>query len=304
MAGLRRSTHQLTRQHRTTRQPRPHSPAETTTPGARASFSYDSDVGTLRVVVIDDDHWKRTAMAQELDADPRIGVVGIIDQDEAILWPRERWNDVDVAIVDVFDENAPSEIGTDVFSGISALDRLRDLPVRTFAITPHCQHPLIQLRIHQAQADWLYHRWEVNDPDRLVSALLDPRPDHVPQRPKDSVLRQYGSQRAHTNRAITLYQRSALSGLLRPRIGIKSLHLPRSKIERLRVEVARSGFDGTEELSTANRIHRAPRWPDVRDYLLTLLGRQSTPSTETDRDDGAIPHPYSNEPPDTPDDPA
>ncbi len=90
----------------------------------------------LRVVVIDDDHWKRTAMAQELDADPRIAVVHVIDQDEAVQWPLERWENVGVAIIDVFDENSPAEVGTDVFSGISALDRLRDLPVRTFAVTP------------------------------------------------------------------------------------------------------------------------------------------------------------------------
>jgi len=259
--------------------------------GARTLFTLRFPVvRALRVVVIDDDHWKRTAMAQELDADPRIGVVHVIDQDEAVQWPLERWEGIDVAIVDVFDENAPGEIGTDVFSGISALDRLRDLPVRTFAITPHCQHPLIQLRIHQAKADWLYHRWEVNDPDRLVSALLEPQLDHVPQRPDDAVLRRYGSHRAHTNRAVGLYQRSALSGLLRPGIGIKSLHLPRRKVDRFRVEVARTGFDGTEELSTATRVHRAPRWPDVRDFLLTLLGRQSTPSTEVDRDDGGTSH--------------
>lgn len=240
--------------------------------------------------MVDDCHWKRTAMAQELDADPRIGVVHVVDQDEAVHWPLERWEGVDVAIVDVFDEYAPAEVGTDVFSGISALDRLRDLPVRTFAITPHCQHPLIQLRIHQAKADWLYHRWEVNDPERLVAALLDPQEDHVPQRPTDAVLRGYGARRAYANRAVRLYKSSALSGLLRPGIGIKSLYLPRRTVDAFRVDVAGTGFDGTEELSTATRTHRAPRWPDVRDFLLTLLGRRSTPSTEVDRDDGAIGH--------------
>lgn len=240
--------------------------------------------------MIDDDHWKRTAMAEELDVDPRIDVVHVIDQDEAVQWPLDRWEGVDLAIVDVFDENAPAEIGTDVFSGIAAIDRLRDRPVRTFAITPHCQHPLIQLRIHQANPNWLYHRWEVNDPERFVSALLDPEPDHAPQRPNDTVLRRYGSQRAQTNRAVELYHRSPLSGLLRPGIGIKSLHLPRRKVDRFRVEVARTGFEGTEDLSTATRVHRAPRWPDVRDFLLTLLGRQSTPSTEVDRDDEGTAH--------------
>lgn len=259
-------------------------------PGHASLAAYDLEVRALRVVVVDDDHWKRTAMAQELDSDPRIDVIDVIDQHQAVEWPLERWEGIDVAIVDVFDENAPAEIGTDVFSGISALDRLRDLPVRTFAITPHCQHPLIQLRIFQAEADWLYHRWEVNDPERLVSALIEPGVDHAPQRPTDEVLRLYGSRRLSANRAVTVYQRSPLSGLLRPGIGLKSLYVPRRRVDRFRVEVAEVGFDGTEGLSAVAPTRRAPRWPDVRDFLLTLLGRQSTPPTEVDRDDGGIAH--------------
>ena len=240
--------------------------------------------------MVDDDHWKRSAIAAELDADPRIGVVDVIDQDEAVLWPLERWDDVDLAIVDVFDENAPSEVGTDVYSGISALTRLRNLPVRTFAITPHCQHPLIQLRIHQSGADWLYHRWELNDPERLIAALIDPDPEHVPKRPAEHLLAQHGARRALANDAVDAYGSSLLFGQLRQDVGIKSLHLPRRRIEAFRVRIARTGFEGTDDISYAGRTSRAPRWPDVRDYLLTLLGRRATPATEIDRDDGDFGH--------------
>jgi len=242
------------------------------------------------VVVIDDDHWKRTAMAGELAADPRVEVVDAIDQDTAVLWPPDRWTGVDMAIVDVFDENAPSEIGTDVYSGIAALDKLRDLPVRTLAITPHCQHPLIQLRIYQSGADWLYHRWEINGPDKLLAVVLDPDADHVPQRPDDEVLRGYGARRAQVNESVRLYLRSPFNGLLRSGTEAKDLEIPRRVIQRFRIEISDSGYDGTEMVSNATRIHKGPRWPDVRDYLLTLLGRRGTPATEADRDDGSVGH--------------
>jgi len=244
-----------------------------------------------RIVVVDDDHWKRAAMAAELDAHPTIATIDVIDQDEAVAWPAERWEDVDIAIVDVFDENAPAEVGTDVFSGIAALERLKDLQVRTLAITPHCQHPLIQLRIHQAGADWLYHRWEVNDLDRLVAAIIDPQEDHVPLRPPEAVLAAHGSRRAQANQAVRLYEGSSLFGLLRPELGLKSLTLPRRTVDRFRRGISKTGFEGTEDLSLSHQGVRTPRWPDVRDFVLTLIGRHDVPATEVDRDDGTGGHP-------------
>lgn len=240
--------------------------------------------------MVDDDHWKLTAMARELASHPEIEVVAAVDQDQAQLWPLDRWQDVDLAVVDVFDENAPSEVGTDVYSGIALLDRLRELPVDTLAITPHCQHPLVQLRIYQSGADWLYHRWEVNDPESLIAVVLEPDDDHAPQRPDQEELWQHGAHRAHTNRAVARYLRSPFAGRIRSETELDELGLPRRAVTQFRVEIAETGFTGTELLSTATRVHKAPRWPDVRDYLLTLLGRRSTPPTEVDRDDDLPTH--------------
>lgn len=254
-----------------------------------AAVFYHLSVARKRVVVIDDDHWKRTAMADELRRNSDIEVVAVADQDLAVLWPVEQWAEVDLAIVDVFDENAPAEIGTDVFSGIAVLDALRDLPVKTLAITPHCQHPLVQLRIHQANADWLYHRWEVNGPDQLAAAVLEPADDHAPQRPEDQVLRDLGARRARVNGSVTVYLRSRLAGRLRPNIEATEIGT-RREVESFRREIDETGFEATEHLSTATRNYVAPRWPDVRDFVLTLLGRRATPPTETDRDDGVPGH--------------
>lgn len=242
------------------------------------------------MVVIDDDYWKRTAMADELRRNPDIEVVAVADQDLAVLWPAEQWSEVDLAVVDVFDENAPSEVGTDVFSGIAVLEALRDLPVKTLAITPHCQHPLIQLRIQQAGTDWLYHRWEVNAPDQLAAVVAEPADDHRPQRPSDEILMEHGARRLHAGRAVDVFLRSRLVGRIRPDIGVDETGLSRRSVGTFRKRIAGTGFDGTENLSTATRNYTAPRWPDVRDFVLTLLGRRSTPSTETDREDGLRGH--------------
>lgn len=277
--------------------------------GSRGLDPVRSDfMSEVRVVVIDDDHWKRTAIAQELEADKRIGLEAVIDQDEALRWHEDRWGGVDLAIVDIFDEQAPGEIGTDVFSGIAALDRLRDLPIKTFAITPHCQHPLIQLRINQAQPNWLYHRWEVNDPERLIQAILNPAEDHVLRRPSEDILGQYGVVRlrdgrlARTNESVRVYKRSALLGHLRPDLEIEDLPISRRRVETFRIKIARTGFMGTHNRSTATRNVRGPRWPDVRDYLLTLLGRRATPPTEVDRDEEELTHGgiFKRQPPATP----
>ncbi|MCD9625249.1 hypothetical protein [Rhabdothermincola salaria] len=246
---------------------------------------------SLKVVVVDDDYWKRSSMAQKLNEHPTIAVTHALSQDETATWPLENWSGIDLAVVDIFDEHAPGEVGTDVFSGIKAIEILKPLPVRTFAITPHCQHPLVRLRLHHAGADWLYHRWEINDLDLLVEALLEPDDDHRPLTPSPSELEDIGCKASRPNDAIRLYEASPLYGRLRTEIGLKGLGVPRRKVDQLRVAVMETGFEGTEERSGAGeRRIRAPRWPDIRDHLLAALGRSDVPATEVDRLDWGAGH--------------
>jgi len=240
----------------------------------------------LRVAVIDDDFWKRQHMAQELDASPQIAVVFALHQDEAASWTKAQWQNVDIAVVDVFDESAPGEIGTDVYSGITALERLRELDVTTLAVTPHRNHPLVELRIFQAGTNFIYRRWEVNDVDRLIDALLDPKADHIPVCPSRAVLKRFGAQNAKVNRSMRVYERSSLYGALTTAIGHKALQPTKRTIDRFRSDVKNTGFSGTENLEdVAGTVNRTPRWPDVRDYMLRLLGRKDVPPTDHD-DDG------------------
>src|SRR5438045_2488613 len=105
---------------------------------------------------------KRGGICDRLDA-RHIEVIGATDQVTAATWPRESWRDVDAVLVDIFDDSAVGEIGTDVYSGIGVVERTRDLPVRCIAVTPNCAHPLVQLRLHHAKPDYCYHRFQVLD---------------------------------------------------------------------------------------------------------------------------------------------
>lgn len=241
----------------------------------RASFASrvkSGLVGELRIAVIDDDYWKREHMAQELDSSPHIAVVHALDQDTAVSWSLAQWEQIDIAIVDVFDEMAPGEIGTDMYSGIPALERLKRLEVRTLAITPHREHPMIDLRIFQANVDWVYQRHEINDLDRLVDTLRHPDAGHKPIRPSDVVLKQFGAHRALANDSVRVYERSDFYGSLTQESGRKELQTTWRKIGRFRVAIVHTGFEGTE-VKTFDTVRRVPRWPDVRGYVMRVLGR-------------------------------
>lgn len=224
----------------------------------------------LRIAVIDDDYWKREHMAQELDSSPHIAVVHALDQDTAVRWSLSQWEEIDIAIVDVVDEMAPGEVGTDMFSGIQALERLKAIDVRTLAITPHLHHPLVELRIFQANADWVYRRYEVNDLARLIDVLREPSGDHRHARPSDADLARFGAHRALPNNSVRVYEESEFLGLLTGETGRKELRATYRRLESFRIAVAKTGFRGTEYRTN----ERGPRWPDVRTYLLRVLGRE------------------------------
>jgi hypothetical protein len=240
-------------------------------------------VGSVRVAVIDDDRWRRSAMARHLDAHDATDVALEADHDRALRLPSDAWSEVDVAIIDVFDELAPAEVGTDLYSGIMTLAALRDLPLRTIAIVPHSGNALLRLRVHECGADAVYFRWELNELDPLIAAITTPAPDRAPIRPDAEELRGYGTRvSARVNDAIRHYEQSALYGQIGPETTQAALGLPRRAVNRFRTGVSSTGFDGTELRSGATRRVVAPRWPDVRDHVLRLLGRKDSRPTEHD----------------------
>ena len=230
----------------------------------------------MLVAVIDDDFWRRESMTRALSSHADIDVVLSVTQDDVLASTVELWNGIDLAIVDVLDERAPGEVGTDLYSGIMALDHLRDLPVRTLAITPHEGHPIVQLRLYQAGPDWVYYRWELNDPEALVEALCRPMPSRQPRRPTADELREFGVASAQVNEVIKHYEKSELYGRVHSTVGLKHLTVSRRTLDRFRSTTSVLGFRSTEQLSTVRQARRTPRWPDVRSFLLVAMGRPHT----------------------------
>lgn len=221
-------------------------------------------------------------MRVELDSHADIEVMRVCSHDDAARWSSQSWDDVDLVIVDVFDEAATGEVGADVFAGISILDTLKGLPIRTLAIVPTRGQPLLDLRLFQARVDWVYHRRELNSPDALVAAVRDPSDEHRPVKPAEQVLRELGAVHAQVNELVRTYEDSALYGRIRADAGQKQLGVSRRVSDRLRVQAHRLGFASTEQLSRSRTAHRIARWPDVRDFLLRVLGRKGTGLTDRD----------------------
>lgn len=242
------------------------------------------NMAELRIAVIDDDWFKRESMRQELDKSPRIAVVHAIDQDPAATWTDDDWGQIDFAIVDVFDDAAPLEKGTDLFSGVGALDRLCALEVMTIAITPHRHHPLVEHRIYQSGANFIYRRWELNDIDRLEHALLHPDPTRAPTPVSPRVLRRFGADLARTNRAVAAYEHSALYGRLYEGATHYSVKVSWRTLDAFTHTIRKTRFNAPppNDLPDSRPV---AKWADVRDYVLVLLGRKDAPPSSTDEHD-------------------
>jgi hypothetical protein len=240
-----------------------------------------SFVSELRVAVIDDDWFKREHMKQELDKSPHIAVVHAIDQDTAATWTEDEWGAIDFAVVDVFDDFAPLEIGTDLFSGVAALERLRDLEVRTIAITSHRHHPLVEHRVFQSGANYLYRRSELNNVDRLEFVLLNPDEERRPKAVKPQVLRRFGADQARMNRSVSAYEISPIYGKLYESATHRSVAVPRRTLDAFTRPFRKTNFVAPPPPEEPT-MRMPAKWVHVRDYLLVLIGRKDAPPTQSD----------------------
>lgn len=246
--------------------------------------------GELKVVVVDDDEWKREGMSSRLDATREVDVVASVDQDEAALWPHSRWRDIGAVVVDVYDDRATGEIGTDLYSGVKVVERVRDLPVRCLAVTPHCAHPLVRLRLQHAKPDYCYHRFQLASLDQLIEAVRFPDREHrLPELATGEVAR-LGARKLRTNDLVRVFEASVLHGKLQATSGLKQLDragVSRRAINAFRRQTVEAGYRHVETLPEGRQWERSPdelpRWPVVRELMLRMLGRQDGPWSEYDK---------------------
>ena len=243
----------------------------------------------LKVVLVDDDAWKRSGMRQRLDATPEILVVDDVDQDTAAAWPLARWADIDAVLVDVFDDRGVGEVGTDLYSGIKVIERVRSIRgVRSIAVTPSCTHPLVQLRLHQAEPDFCYHRFELADPHALTEAVRFPEREHRLPMPDAGTIKGLGARKLLANDVVRVLEASPLHGKLQGGVGHKTLNrnhgISRRAVDRFKKQVVDCGFNHLEVQSRGGLAYdELARWPEVRDLVLRLLGRKDAPWSEHDK---------------------
>ena len=125
-----------------------------------------------RVVIVDNDDSSRRGLGQRLADHPAIDVGGMLSHDAALAW--ESWRDVDVVIVDATDARR----GDDQPAGVAVVKHVRHMagsptPV-IIAITGHFFDDAVRRRMREADADFFYHRSEVQDSATLYAAVLCP----------------------------------------------------------------------------------------------------------------------------------
>jgi CheY-like chemotaxis protein len=126
-----------------------------------------------RLVVVDDDDISRRGLAELLADRPELEVVGSLVHDGALEWDAE-WDSIDIAIVDAAD----SRRFDDHFPGVGVVDHIRRRRSReqtmVIVITGHFFDDAVRRRMREAEADFFYHRSELQEAKDLYRAILDP----------------------------------------------------------------------------------------------------------------------------------
>jgi CheY-like chemotaxis protein len=126
-----------------------------------------------RVVVVDDDDISRRGLAELLADRHEIEVVGSLVHDDALEWDGE-WSSVDIAIIDAADSRRED----DHFPGVGVVDHIRRRRSReqtmVVVLTGHFLDDAVRRRMREAQADFFYHRSELQESADLYRAILHP----------------------------------------------------------------------------------------------------------------------------------
>jgi len=238
----------------------------------------------MRVVVIDDNPFERHGLVALLQEQDGVEVVANLSQDKAVAAGDDEFGEIDVAFVEVVDEDAQCEVGTDLYSGISAIERLSPLAVATIAMVPNSLHPLVHQWLFEAGTDFAYHRHEVMDPERLARALVAPDEAHR-VRPVDSaVLDSYGAKTARLQEAVRVLEASGFHGFLSDDVDASDLYaqdiVQRNDTRKFVKGITAIDFDGEPEVRSADV---KVGFPQVKKFVVSIIGvRHKIPGRRKD----------------------
>jgi DNA-binding NarL/FixJ family response regulator len=122
--------------------------------------------------VVDDDDVNRSGMCVVLDMSPEIRVVAALTHEAALTADGDTWAGADVVLLDPADHRRSH----DQFPGVAVVRAIRRLrapgELIVIVITGHYFDDALRRRMREARADYLYHRGDAADADRLREIVL------------------------------------------------------------------------------------------------------------------------------------
>ncbi|MGI9597063.1 MAG: hypothetical protein ACR2QK_12940 [Acidimicrobiales bacterium] len=220
-----------------------------------------------QVAVIDDDLFMRMGAQSVFRWHRAIAEPSLHTLDNALVFGPDYWRRFHTVVVDVHDQAKEiREEGTDIYSGVTIIDTIRKSgnDVQILAITPTRANPLLSERLIRSGVDYVHERVDFQRVADLVEAVVNPEERYRPvSHPRNVLIEEGLGHGANPNRAVEIFKASPLYGRVRPGITQAAIGSRRAAIS-LRDEIIATGFIGRGP---------APRWNEVRDYLLKLTGR-------------------------------
>ncbi len=220
-----------------------------------------------QVAVIDDDMFLRMGAKVAFRTHWAIAEPSVHTLASALYFGPDYWRRFHTVVVDVHDQTKEvSEQGTDIYSGVSIIETIRRSgnTVQILAITPTRANPLLSERLIRSGADYVHERVDFQNVGDFVEAVVRPKARYRPVSHPRTVLIEEGlGQGANPNRAVEIFKASPLYGQVLPGLTQTAIGSRRAAMT-LRDQVVASGFIGSGQ---------APRWNEVRDFLLKLTGR-------------------------------
>lgn len=218
-----------------------------------------------RVVIVDDDEISRRGMAEVLADRPEIEVTGTLTHGEALQYG-ERWDEVDVAVVDAADDTEEA----DQFPGVAVVECIRRRRSReqctVIVVTGHFFDDAVRRRMREACADLFYHRSELRLGLALQEAVLHPdRMSHDVPAPHDheGVFRLGLTSSSRVNDAVAYASEHGLNEALGRRSGRSRAWGHQRKAFNDRARLSPINADGRPP----ERDQREPSLPQIERFL-------------------------------------
>lgn len=219
---------------------------------------------TFRVVVVDDDPWRRAGMLNGLSRVSELEVIAALSHDEAEAWGSQ-WQVVNGVVVDAHDPDKP-----DRYPGVAVVQRVREwrskAETRILVVSHLMTNDALRLRMKEAGADFYYEWHDVRDSALLAAAILNPDERHAPEPHDRRRLAQEGLSwySSHPAKILSHGSRFAsASGLSR-----------RQRIS-IRQKIGREGGVRQPAFTPAAQDLSAPTWTFLGRLVEWLLGRGS-----------------------------